>query len=159
MDMIERDGARIVILIFNIMRDIKFRAWSNYDKCWISAFCIHETWLFSDLINASIKNGTPVADCHWKELNPNSNDIETWIVLMQFTWLRDKNGKEIYEGDIVKYSIDWWYWEWALEIKKEVWYEKWHFYPFLHWREEFHQKTYPEFCEVIWNKYENPELL
>ncbi|MDU6797134.1 MAG: YopX family protein [Streptococcus agalactiae] len=77
------------------------------------------------------------------------------LVLMQSTGLKDKNGKEIFEGDIVKMSKDVYseptYYEvvrhrggaYRLESKKhgcELWLR--------------HAD-----CEVVGNVYENPELL
>lgn len=81
------------------------------------------------------------------------------VELLQYTWLKDKNGKEIYEGDIVEYGIEWGYWHNDYTIKRTVEYKEWHYNPFIHWHEEFTQKTYPECCEVIGNVYENPELV
>ena len=81
------------------------------------------------------------------------------IALMQYIWLRDKNGKEVCECDIVEYSIEWGYWQKDYKINRIVEYKEWHYNPFVHWHEEFTQKTYPECCEVIGNVYENPELV
>lgn len=59
------------------MREIKFRAWGADKK-------IHKV----DCISFSAKraNGSPVQ----------------WEKLMQYTGLKDKNGNDIYEGDILK---------------------------------------------------------
>ena len=75
------------------------------------------------------------------------------VVLMQFTGLKDKNGKEIYEGDILTYSgIT----SNGNKILREVNYNPEY--------ARFQSGMYPlnqsiELSEIIGNIYENPELL
>ena len=72
------------------MRDIKFRAWDG-DKI-ISLSSAYTKELISIQIN--------------DDNSEYSNDISTefsHVILMQYTGLNDKNGVEIYEGDVVSY--------------------------------------------------------
>lgn len=76
------------------------------------------------------------------------------IELMQFTGLHDKNGKEIYEGDIVQWedTVDDGYGcGYLTKIQEEVIFGGGAYNPI---------STMPsKYFEVIGNVYENPELL
>lgn len=94
------------------------------------------------------------------EMGQNEIDIE-YMPLMQYTGLKDKNGKEIYEGDIIRWRIDD-FEEWTkFQI---VWGND---YPAFEINPcEFEECNGLQFitsiegeCEVIGNIYENPELL
>ena len=66
------------------MREIKFRAWNNV---------LNKMYSWNEFLDTNMKQ-TFIA--------PES----TAMILMQYTGLKDKNGKEIYEGDIVKIDND-----------------------------------------------------
>lgn len=72
------------------MRDIKFRAWWPEDKIMTYVFSV-------DFAQGGILVGD---GCWHQEL------IGEKCKLMQYTGLDDKNGKEIYEGDIFKAPHD-----------------------------------------------------
>lgn len=74
---------------------------------------------------------------------------------MQFTWLLDKNWKEIYEGDIVK---------WLFNEKRNSIYSVYFHQEVLAWFLQSETNMNIHLCdlleiEIIWNIYENPELL
>lgn len=122
------------------MREIKFRAWDKKGNQMIE----NEELMFS---------GTD----GFYSLNQEGQEFE-WDCVMQFTGLHDKNGKEIYEGDIVNYGN---YTDNNKPCNEKIIFENCSFVG----REirKFGDKNAVSMigkdCEVIGNIYENPELL
>ena len=127
------------------MREIKFRAWNpKHKKMYI---CDWQT-LVSSIGRDDLSDGQEPA---WQlETDANgSNEI------MQYTGLKDKNGKEIYEGDIVMNAKN----EWDKE-KYIVEYSDVGISPFYQTDNDGcpYNLTY-EKCAVIGNIYENEDLI
>lgn len=71
------------------MREIKFRAWSRFEDD-----DGNENWAMDEYGEVAVSvNGKP--------MTLDSLELDDSI-LMQYTGLKDKNGVEIYEGDIVR---------------------------------------------------------
>lgn len=126
----------------------KFRAWNKELK----SFLIHneEDKTFDlNVFNSVLKNPK--------------------YLIMQCTGLKDKNGKLIYEGDIVKYAeYDWSdfaFKDWEQEIGKVVWGGNYDYPAFDLEKHNFECNSFAHIfnegwtIEVIGNTYENPELL
>ena len=122
------------------MRAMKFRAWDKTHKCWLR----QESGPNSIVLYG---NGEIALDGGYGTL-PLDIDVD----LMQYTGLQDKNGKEIYEGDIVRGK----HWE-RFGNGEVLWYlTGWYTYSdYLGWT----CLRAVEGPEVIGNIHENPELL
>lgn len=90
---------------------------------------------------------------------PKSDSDDDGIVLMQYTGFEDKNNKEIYEGDIIKYYNNLYQVKWATPgfCISRIHSNK--FELELIANTEKKPEVIKESLEVVGNIYENPELL
>ena len=121
------------------MREIKFRAWDKAEKRW---YDYEDSEIFIDL------HGQPLIYTAENPYPFANTDIE----LMQYTGLKDKNGKEIYEGDIIKYKTIYKWDKNPIKLKPVV-FENGMFTP------QGVIKYLGNNIEVIGNIHDNPELL
>lgn len=155
------------------MREIKFRAWDKVNKCWFK----QENNQGDPLINHYISlDGWLWDKKHINSDNPDENDSlsKGEFELQQFTGLLDKNGKEIYEGDILQFSdkTEWYRNELFLKSKEkqyeilndDIKYPKETRVASLDFETNYYEWLYPCsdlkcYWEVIGNIFENPDLL
>ena len=119
------------------MREIKFRVWNKRLKELLKVDKIK--FDKKDKIK-SVHTGIGI-----------SGEVDE-IELLQFTGLKDKNGKEIYEGDIIKHNELTGYC--VIEWKKLCWCLK-----HIGWNSVGLRQYNSSEMKVIGNIHENPELL
>ena len=149
------------------MREIKFRAWDKIGK--FMAYLENVEVIGSGMSESShrfafdvnIQFSIPSIDMRGKYQEDKSFFDLSNIKLMQYTGLKDKRGKEIYEGDILKVFDDN---EVIDETLKVQWEEDGAGFnmvsldgKYLEW--EYNPFTADFDMEILGNIYENPELI
>jgi|LSQX01.3.fsa_nt_gb uncharacterized phage protein (TIGR01671 family) len=134
-------------------REIKFRAWS--------------VW-YEDEEKEGMTSAEMLAFAEYDLLKNHLQESDVFFP-MQFTGFKDKNGKEIYEGDIVKEKLidhmeeEGWFWNYSVvEFEKGCWVLKQVGFDYSKYDNLFDYNLLYQDCtevEICGNIFENPELL
>jgi uncharacterized phage protein (TIGR01671 family) len=119
------------------MRELKFRAWDNLKKEWLKKKVYHFNPHFNEEGIGEFK----------LEQHPEGFTIQ------QYTGLKDKNGKEIYEGDILK-----WY-EGENNLSEVIFQNGSFMVRGINWGAFWYISDYYDVYTWFGNIFENPELL
>lgn len=132
------------------MREIKFRAWDKINKKMARLTLLGLHWELDDRLTVY-------------GVHDEADHVSKDAPVMQYTGLKDKNGKEIYEGDIVEWHYNKWNNDnpptYTPTVGREV----------VEYAEADNEVGQPYIgftlptnlpsLEIIGNIYENPELL
>ena len=145
------------------MREIKFRAWHKTLNimCGVSEITLYTRGIMmllarnAEQMKLFQKMNEPINRC---------DELCVWVKevnLMQYTGMKDKNGVEIYEGDIIRVTdvgeIS--------ELNSDTglgaveWLDKWGFWNVTSIENDLGYLLYSYDVEVMGNIYNNPELL
>lgn len=137
----------------NVQRKIKFRVWDSERKTWKSRIYDYAIACYNgEIFEYDVSNFSP----------DNKN-----LILEQYTGLKDKNGKEIYENDLLKINDK------VCQVMFYDFVSGWIVFPVQHWADThtfFSFANLTDFLlggfikmqnstEIIGNVHENPELL
>jgi uncharacterized phage protein (TIGR01671 family) len=141
------------------MREIKFRGWDKRTRKMIDTgfHILGETTCFDLIYDYCMNHGKRKDEVGLLRINS--------VVIMQYTGRKDQDGKDIYDGDIIKCNggAEDFFFEVAWDNEQAGWIAK------VDWCDG-KEKSYPELkwyigwkfipvYEVIGNIYENPELI